>query len=463
MPETTSKETKMTASSTIASTTRRVLSAALALLLAAAALMALAHSASALQPPGGPGDDPGPLGDPPVARFTTSQNPAIIPAPLKVIAVGGAVKTATLALAGALVQFDGSASNDDDGIAKYQWDLDGNGSFEQSGATLTKTSKLYSTPGIYHVRLRVTDVEGVGRSVEHILIVQHAPRAAITANPTVALVGQQVSYSAAGSTGDFPITKYDWDLDGDGTFETSTATTPTVSTAYTTLGTRNVKVRVRDIHGVTGGAAVNVVVHRAPTAAFTFAPSPAFVGEKVTFDGSPSGDDGSIKDYAWDLDGDGTFETDTHAVATTGKTYATDATVAVKLRVTDDHGVQDIVSHDVRVLPKPAGGAAAADAKGPNVRISPRSVRLSRKGTIALRVTCPAGERACSGRLTLRGVGAKSFRLGGAQTATLRIHVSRKAQRAVKRHHRLRTTATAVARDATGNAGTSRAVITIKR
>jgi hypothetical protein len=442
----------MNASSTIASTARRVLSAALALLLGAAALMALAHPASALQPqpPGGPGGGRpnNPPDPPPVASFKVSQNPAILIDP-----------------AGATVGFDASASTDEDGIAKYEWDLDGNGTFERSGATLVKPSAHYSTPGIMHVRLRVIDTDGVGDTSEHLLFVQHAPHAAIAATPTLGLVGRDFSFDAGASTDDFGISKYDWDLDGDGTFEVTTAgNSSRVTTSYDSVGTRNVKVRVRDTHGLSAVATVNVVVHRVPTAAFTFGPSPAFVGEKVTFDGASSSDDGSIKDYAWDLDGDGTFETDTHAVPTTSKTYTTDATVAVKLRVTDDHGVQDTVSHSVRVLPKPAGGAAAAtDAKGPTVRISPRSVHLSRKGTIALRVTCPAGERACNGRLTLRAVGAKSFRLGGAQTATLRIHVSRTAQRAVKRHHRLRTEATAVARDAAGNAGTSRAAITIKR
>ena len=440
----------MTASSIIASTTRRALSAALALLLAAAALMALAHSASALQPGGpgggGPSEPPDP---PPVARFSVSQNPAILIDPT-----------------GVTISLDASASTDEDGIAKYQWDLDGNGTFEKSGATLVKIPAHYTTPGILHVRLRDINTAGVGDTTEHLLFVQHAPHAALAATPTLSLVGGQVSFSAEGSTDDFGISKYDWDTDGDGTFDVTTAgNSSRITTGYDSVGTRNVKVRVRDTHGLSAVASVNVVVHRVPTAAFIFAPSSAFVGEKVTFDGMPSSDDGSIKDYEWDLNGDGTFETDTGTVPTTSRTYTTDAIVPVKLRVTDDHGVQDTVSHSVRVLPKPAGGspAAAADAKGPSVRISPRSVHLSRKGTIALRVTCPAGERACSGRLTLRGVGAKSFRLGGAQTATLRIHVSRTAQRAVKRHHRLRTKATAVARDAAGNAGTSRAVITIKR
>ncbi len=442
----------MTASSTIASTARRILSAALALLLAAAALMALAHSASALQggagsgPGGGPNDPPD--NPPPAARFSVSRNPAVLVDPL-----------------GATVGFDASASSDEDGIAKYQWDLDGDGSFERSGATLVKPNTVYTTPGIVHVRLKVTDTGGVSRTTEHVLFVQHAPHAVLTPTPKLALVGEHFSFDASGSTDDFGISKYEWDLDGDGTFEITTAASAgRVDTGYNSVGTRNVKVRVRDTHGLSAVATATIVVHRVPTAAFTFAPSPAFAGEKVTFDATSSSDDGPIKDYAWDLDGNGTFETDTQASPTASKTYATDGPLTVALRVTDDHGVQDTVTHLVRVLPKPAGGAAAShDATGPIVRISPRSVHLSRTGTITLRVSCPPGERACNGRLTVRAIGAKSFRLGGAQTATLRIHLSRKAQRSVKRHHRLRTRATAVARDAAGNAATSRAVITIKR
>jgi PKD domain len=445
----------MTASFTIASTARRALSAALGLLLAAAALVALASPASALQggsgsgPGGGPNDPPD--NPPPAARFSISRNPAVLVDPL-----------------GATVQFDASASSDDDGIAKYQWDLDGNGSFERSGATLVKPSAVYTTKGIVHVRLKVTDTGGLSRTTEKVLFVQHVPHAALTVTPTVGLVGGQVSINAAGSTDDFTISRYEWDIDGNGTFETTTAS-PSLGTGYDSVGTRNIKVRVVDTHGLSDVATATIVVHRVPTAAFTFAPSPAFAGEKVTFDATSSSDDGPIKDYAWDLDGNGTFETDTHGDPTTTKTYATDGPITVGLRVTDEHDVQDTVTHLVRVLPRPAGGTgtagtgAGADAKGPVVRISPRSVHLSSKGTITLRVSCPKGERACNGRLTVRNVGAKAFHLGGAQTATLRLHVSRKAQQAIKRHHRLRARATAVARDAAGNAGTARAVITIKR
>ncbi|HKH64344.1 MAG TPA: N,N-dimethylformamidase beta subunit family domain-containing protein, partial [Solirubrobacterales bacterium] len=76
----------------------------------------------------------------PVASFTASPNPA---------------------QAGQLVSFDASASSDPDGtVAKYEWDLDGNGSFEQNTGTTPTTSTTFTSPGSYEIKLRVTDNAG---------------------------------------------------------------------------------------------------------------------------------------------------------------------------------------------------------------------------------------------------------------------------------------------------------------
>jgi hypothetical protein len=104
--------------------------------------------------------------------------------------------------------------------------------------------------------------------------------------------------------------------------------------------------------------------------------------------------------------------------------------------------------------------------------ISRHSVKMSRKGVVSMRIACPAGERSCTGRLALtsllrhaRGssLGGAAFQLGGGQSSTLKIHLSRKNQRLVKQLHKLSTKATATAKDAAGNSGTSSARLTIKR
>jgi hypothetical protein len=80
-------------------------------------------------------------------------------------------------------------------------------------------------------------------------------------------------------------------------------------------------------------------VAQGPAAAFTVSPNPTILGLPVTFDASgstaPAG--GRIVRYQWDLDGNGSLETDTAASPTTAHTYLT-GPVTVTLQVTDDRG-----------------------------------------------------------------------------------------------------------------------------
>ncbi len=463
----------MSTSSRISSTTRRAITMAFGLLLVAIAMLVAAHPAGA-QPVGGGNGEPTNIA--PVPRFTISPNPAVANEQPVLVAKGKGVHFVPpggidRVGSGDVVKFNGAASTDDGDIVKYAWDLDGNGTFEVSG-TSAKTQRSYDTAGTYNVRLRVTDDQGASRIIGHQLIVHRAPHPAISATPTVALVGQAVALSAVGSSADSSIVKYEWDLDGNGTFETDTGTTFTTSATFQSIGTRNLKLRVTDNYGVSRTASVDVVVHRAPTAAFTFAPSPATVGETVTFDASSSSDDGAIKKYEWDLDGNGTFETDTLTVPTVKKAYDTPQAIVIGLRVTDDHGVTDTVVHALAVNPKPTTTTTTTtDKTAPVVQITPRSVHMSKRGNVAIVVACPASERLCAGRLSLRklgvahssALGGASFALGGGQRVTLHVHLSKTNRRAVRRLHRLSARATAIARDAAGNTGASRALVTIKR
>ena len=51
--------------------------------------------------------------------------------------------------------------------------------------------------------------------------------------------GQTVSFNASASSDpDGTIAKYEWDLDGNGSYETDTGTTPTATSSYATAGDR---------------------------------------------------------------------------------------------------------------------------------------------------------------------------------------------------------------------------------
>jgi PKD repeat protein len=274
---------------------------------------------------------------PPSASFTVSPNPASV---------------------GATVVFDASASKDSDGtIAKYEWDLNGDGSYETDTGTTPAISGSYGTVGERTIRLRVTDNDGGVTTTTKALVVQNAPpTASFTATPEAAPTGTAVSFNAAASKDpDGTIAKYEWDLDGNGSYETSTGATATASTTYATPGARTVGLRVTDNGGATATTTRTVTAqNRAPAASFTATPNPVLSGTLVVFDGSASSDpDGTIVEYAWDLDGNGTYETSGFGKPTVSAPYAKPATRTVGLQVTDSSGAKATTTRTIVVENRP--------------------------------------------------------------------------------------------------------------
>jgi hypothetical protein len=61
----------------------------------------------------------------------------------------------------ATVNLDASGSSDDDAVVFYEWDLDGNGSFEANTGTISTNSTSFAAAGSYVVSVRVSDAESV--------------------------------------------------------------------------------------------------------------------------------------------------------------------------------------------------------------------------------------------------------------------------------------------------------------
>ena len=76
------------------------------------------------------------------------------------------------------------------------------------------------------------------------------PSAALTASTRTASVGDTVAFDASGSSdSDGSVTRYEWDLNGDGTFERDTGSDSTTSKSFTTPEQVTVTVRVSDDDG----------------------------------------------------------------------------------------------------------------------------------------------------------------------------------------------------------------------
>lgn len=132
-----------------------------------------------------------------------------------------------------------------------------------------------------------------------------------------------------------------------------------------------------------------------PVAEIVATPNPGLTGDQVLLDASGSHDslDGTVVDYQWDADGDGSFETDTGSTPSLIKVYSQRAIVHPRVKVTIDAGVSGVgtLDLDIRLAP-PAGELGVTINHGarytndPNVTVSSvwpplaSSVRLSGDG-----------------------------------------------------------------------------------
>jgi PKD repeat protein len=186
--------------------------------------------------------------------------------------VGNVAPTAAFtnskAIAHHAVSFDGSGSSDSDGtIAKYEWDLDGNGSFETNTGTTATTSKTYDAAGTVNVKLRVTDSDGATTDIAHDVTVANPapPTAKMTFSPNPALAGGNVTFDGSGSAdADHTITKYEWDLDGDGTYERDTGGNAKTTNSYGSPGSYTIGLRVTDSDGLQGTTTGTLNVNSPP-------------------------------------------------------------------------------------------------------------------------------------------------------------------------------------------------------
>jgi len=271
----------------------------------------------------------------------------------------------------------------------------------------------FATPGNRTVSVAVSDgTVTVTRSVT-VGVQNQTPTAGFT-NPFFG-PGQQVTLTSNSSDPDGTINRYEWDLDGDGSYE-RTGTARSVTTTFFVPTT--VRLRVRDNSGTFSPPFVTRVVPNdtPPTPSFAYQPAPPGAGQQVTFSSTSADIEGPITNHGWDLDGNGTFETDTGAVPSASRSFPRAGSYTVSLRATDGAGQSAIATQAVTVNATAAVGAAAASASAPAVAAAATRLPLLRpfpvvrlRGTLTrngarvrlLSVQAPRGARAtvrCTGR-----------------------------------------------------------------
>jgi len=288
----------------------------------------------------------------------------------KTITVDNIAPTAAIAAlpswlaAGRAVTLDGSPSSDRDGsVATYQWDFDADGTYDTLPLSAATTSYAF-TPGTHTVRLRVVDnLAGAGTTTVAVQVTA-PPAIQVNATPNPVSKGVPVQFDASASSDpDGTPTSWDWDLDGDGTVDHQGAT---ASMQYNAYGLVHVGLTVTDDHGISTTKILDVVVaNPPPTAVLVATPNPVTTGQPVTFDASGSSDaNGPIAGFLWDLDGNGTFETNTGTLARVTKAYPNAGSLTVGVRVVDVDGATAIVRVRLSIQTPSGDGGGSSETGG---------------------------------------------------------------------------------------------------
>jgi subtilisin family serine protease/subtilisin-like proprotein convertase family protein len=266
------------------------------------------------------------------------------------------------------ITLDSSGSTDDGSIVSRDWDLDGNGSYETRGQNPTATT-VFEQHGDAEVGLRLRDDRGNIVTKRVPLFVEwppvDAPLARFEVGPTNPVTSSPVTFDASPSHDDHPIAKYEWDLDGDWTYEVDGGTDPRYSKTFA-RGTWTVGLRVTDSDGTVSETRVAFTVRSpAPTVSFEVSPAAPRENETIEFIGHAHTAEGPIVDWRWWIDSDGQERDDTWD--TTYRRYDSPRTIRAYLSVWNQDGEVATASREIEVGP----GVVSRDDAPPAVTERP--------------------------------------------------------------------------------------------
>ncbi|MCB1218100.1 PQQ-binding-like beta-propeller repeat protein [bacterium] len=206
------------------------------------------------------------------------------------------------------------------------------------------------------IRITAVDTTGNEGPVSELLSVTPLPGSAplltVTTDAVSGLRDDLVTITASGAE------SYDFDLDGDGIFDSTGNATGSFPVDTSHTGIIRPRVRASSSSGnavALGSVSLFISGNSRPVALAIADPQSGPAPLAVSFTGLGEDNEDSEGDltYAWDFDGDGFFEADTDTREPDPQTYSIPGTFNAKFRVTDSQGAWDVDTVAINVGPLP--------------------------------------------------------------------------------------------------------------
>jgi len=179
-------------------------------------------------------------------------------------------------------------ANDSDGISLYEWDFDGDGIYDYNSTTSGNASYTYTTEGIFNAQLRVTDSRGATTlyttpTTKVLASSEGSPSVTASGSPLTGNAPLGVSFSAtATDPQDKGFALYEWDFDGDGTYDYNSTASAVTSFTYLEAGAFYPRIKVTTTDGRTTYDALEVIVKQSVSLSVITDTIDLLQGEKTT-------------------------------------------------------------------------------------------------------------------------------------------------------------------------------------
>ncbi|WP_221901232.1 PKD domain-containing protein [Bathymodiolus platifrons methanotrophic gill symbiont] len=211
------------------------------------------------------------------------------------------------------VNFSGTATDSDGRIVSYEWDFDGDKQFDYDNSLSATTTHIYEEGGVFNATLRVVDDDGLLDEDSVSISVSGSPTSLPGAYPLSGSTPLTVTFFSNGKDLDGGPEYYDWDFDGNGSFDQRLMASQNTTFTYNQPGEYQATLKVVDNDGLFSTSSITIKVNEGaggdeyPVVQAYASPTVGSTPLETHLSAIAS-DDGRIVKYEWDLDSDGVYD-----------------------------------------------------------------------------------------------------------------------------------------------------------